>query len=500
MEQKSIIIIGAGVAGLCAGIYGQMNGYQTCIVESQKIPGGLVTAWKRKGFLIDLCVHWLAGSGPGIHLNRYWNEIGLLEGRKFYQPDRYAVFHGKDGRVFNLYSNPDRLEQHMLDLSPQDADAIREFIAGVRFGYKFNPPHLERYEAGTLGWAKIIIGMLPLLKDLQKWQNLTMGELASKFKDPLLRLGIMKMYRPEFSVLYSLTTLGFLEKKQGGYPLGGSLPFALFLEKRYKQLGGQVKYSARVKQILVENSSAVGVQFEDGGEQRADVVISAADGRETIFEMLQGKFTGSEVRDRYKNWKPFPSMIFAGVGANRTFPDSPFSVEGTTYELPRPVDFSGKAHTDLHIRLLNLEPGFAPAGKTVLTSTIDCDYEFWKALAADPVAYVAEKERISKSLIAALEQIWPGISAQVEMCDIATPITFERFTGNFHGSITGWELTPRQGGAVIAKSLPGLKNFWMAGQWVYPGGGLPGGVSTAREVIWRQCRNDRKQFVTYTDK
>ena len=65
MAQKSILIIGAGVAGLCAGIYGQMNGYRTRIVEQHKIPGGLATAYRRKGYLIDLCVHWLPGSGPG---------------------------------------------------------------------------------------------------------------------------------------------------------------------------------------------------------------------------------------------------------------------------------------------------------------------------------------------------------------------------------------------------------------------------------------------------
>jgi phytoene dehydrogenase-like protein len=245
----------------------------------------------------------------------------------------------------------------------------------------------------------------------------------------------------------------------------------------------------------LEDSAAVGVQFEDDSEQRADVVISAADGYTTIFKMLQGQFVNNKIRDRYQNWKPFPPMIFAGVGVNRLFPDSPHTVEGTTFELPQPVNFSGKAHTDLHVRIHNIEPGFAPAGKTVLTSSIECDYEFWKALAADPAAYAAEKEKISMSLISALEQIWPGISSKVEMVDIATPHTFERYTSNFRGSITGWELTPQQGGAIISKSLPGLKNFWMAGQWVYPGGGLPGGVSTAREVIRRQCGLDKKQFV-----
>jgi hypothetical protein len=48
--------------------------------------------------------------------------------------------------------------------------------------------------------------------------------------------------------------------------------------------------------------------------------------------------------------------------------------------------------------------------------------------------------------------------------------------------------------ATIPKTLPGLANFWMVGHWVFPGGGLPAGVSTAREVIWRQCRQDGQKF------
>lgn len=40
MEDKSIIIIGAGIAGLSAGCYGQMNGYHTRIFEMSNSPGG----------------------------------------------------------------------------------------------------------------------------------------------------------------------------------------------------------------------------------------------------------------------------------------------------------------------------------------------------------------------------------------------------------------------------------------------------------------------------
>ena len=65
MSGKSILIIGGGIAGLSAGCYGQMNGFQTRIFEMhKKKPGGLCTSWKRQGYTVDGCIHWLVGSGP----------------------------------------------------------------------------------------------------------------------------------------------------------------------------------------------------------------------------------------------------------------------------------------------------------------------------------------------------------------------------------------------------------------------------------------------------
>ncbi len=54
--DKSIIIIGAGIAGLSAGCYGQMNGYNTRIFEMGTGPGGVCTSWQRKGYTIDSCM------------------------------------------------------------------------------------------------------------------------------------------------------------------------------------------------------------------------------------------------------------------------------------------------------------------------------------------------------------------------------------------------------------------------------------------------------------
>ena len=91
-----------------------------------------------------------------------------------------------------------------------------------------------------------------------------------------------------------------MHRHEAAYPLGGSLPLALTLEKRYRQLGGRVQYQTRVEKILVENGRAVGVRLEDGSEQHADVVVSATDGYTTIFKLLEGKFTDEKVQEQIR--------------------------------------------------------------------------------------------------------------------------------------------------------------------------------------------------------
>lgn len=70
-----------------------------------------------------------------------------------------------------------------------------------------------------------------------------------------------------------------------------------------------------------------------------------------------------------------------------------------------------------------------------------------------------------------IDQRFPGLAVQVEMRDVATPMTWERFTGNWRGSYQGWLNTTKTFGMRMSK--PGLENLYMAGQWVEPGGGLP---------------------------
>ena len=48
---------------------------------------------------------------------------------------------------------------------------------------------------------------------------------------------------------------------------------------------------------------------------------------------------------------------------------------------------------------------------------------------------------------------------------------------------------------LFGKTLPGLDGFYMAGQWVEPGGGLPTVAMSGRNVIHIICKRDKKPFV-----
>jgi phytoene dehydrogenase-like protein len=130
---------------------------------------------------------------------------------------------------------------------------------------------------------------------------------------------------------------------------------------------------------------------------------------------------------------------------------------------------------------------------------LDSDYEYWKSLAHDYTIYLSKKEEIGLTIVELLNQRFPGISSLVEVIDVATPLTFERYTGNWKGSFEGWLITPENSTVVMKpmpQSLPYLKNFYMCGQWVEPGGGLPTSVMSGRRLIKRICSEDRRKFRT----
>ena len=123
------------------------------------------------------------------------------------------------------------------------------------------------------------------------------------------------------------------------------------------------------------------------------------------------------------------------------------------------------------------------------------DYAYWRNLRQDPERYEAEKERIADQVIALLDQRYPGLAGQVEMRDVATPDdlgTLHRQLARQHGRLA--DLTEQTFPPFrMSRTLPGLKDFYMAGQWVEPGGGVPTAAMSGRNVIQILCKKRQEE-------
>lgn len=500
MADNTIIIIGAGFAGLSAGIYAQMNGYQTQIYEMHDQPGGLCTAWKRKGYTIDACIHWLVGSSPRSAMHEYWQEVGIIQGREFVNLDEYARYETADGRTVIFYTDVDRLEKHLLEFSPQDAEVTREFIKGIRMCLPLDQAPEKGSRLGRF-FKSLQLGLMFATrgKAIQQWMSTSTRDFAKRIKDPVLRDALEEIWFPDFSLFFMIFTLAYLHNQNAGYPIGGSMPMSKALEQRYLDLGGTIHYKSRVEKILLEADKAVGIRLADGSEHTASRVISAADGYSTIFKMLDGKYADEKVRQPYESWPIFPPLIFIGLGINRTFDEVPKTVSGFSFPLKQPTEIGDSVRERLPVRIANHDATLAPSGKTCMTIMLPSSHSYWQELVKDRVAYDEKKDQVARTVVSLLEQRFPGISNQVEMVDVATPLTFERYTGNWQGSFEGWLITPSNAQVVMkpmSQTLPGLSNFFMCGQWVEPGGGLPTGVMSGRRLIRSLCKDDGKQFKT----
>jgi phytoene dehydrogenase-like protein len=384
----------------------------------------------------------------------------------------------------------------MLEISPEDSPATRRFCKAAREFAATGIPVLK--PMALMGpWDKVKMAIeLRRLRPYLIWNRRSMSEVLREFKSPLIRKAISHAWPESFPAGFLFSTLAWMNDSSAGYPLGGSLEFSKSIEKRYIGLGGEVRYGCKVEKILVEGDRAVGVRLEDGSEHRADCVVSAADGHATIFDWLEGKYVDETIRGYYEKLPLFPSLVLVALGVNRRFDDVPVLVSSLHIELPEPLRLANCTLSSLSLRIFNNDPTLAPEGRTTLLSMFASECAWWKNIGQDASRYCQVKTEVADRTIAALDRRFPGLAAQVEMRDVATPLTIERYTGNWKGSFEGWMTTPQTWMLRMRNTLPGLCNFWMCGQWVEPGGGLPPAALSGRNVVQFLCAQDGKKFVT----
>lgn len=498
-KKKRVVIIGGGVGGLAVGCYLHMNGYSTVIFEKNSKCGGVSFAWTRRGYTFDGATNWLAGSSDSANMHHLLKELIDFNELKIIDPEEFISVE-LENATFHVYSDANKLKDEMLRIAPEDRKTIIQFTDAVRKVGTFSLPYKKAPELfNVIDLLQMLFKNLPFILFFSKWKRITIGAFASRFKNPTLRQLFLNIFphHHHFSVFSVLMTLGWMNVRSGGYPIGGSAKFNETLEKKYLSLGGEIRYNSPVSKINVKGKKVTGISTVEGGTYDADLVISAMDLHYTLEKLLQispESFTSYD----FDNFPVFPSLIQVSIGCKK-------QLTGISHKLQMALQDKLFIHHDsstteeLHdmmVRVCNFDKTLSPEGCTsIIVHFRTMYYKNWVDLRKNNrEQYNSLKQRIAESVISTLDKRFNGIKDSVEVVDVATPATFIRYTNIFKGSYQGWAPAPSIIGKTLPKQIKSIENLYFAGQWVWPAGGLPGVIRIGRQTAQIICHRDKIKF------
>ncbi|MCA9657004.1 MAG: NAD(P)/FAD-dependent oxidoreductase [Myxococcales bacterium] len=491
---ERIIIIGAGVAGLSAGIHAARCGFEVELFEHHSEPGGVCTSWRRGDYTIDGCIHWLMGGRDGDPYRALYESVGALDDVELRTIDVFTeVFDELTGDSLTFSRDLDGLLAQVDRIAPYDLPVFRELVDLARRSEGTAPPPV-RDAPEVQGLWSTMVDLWHARDRLRLFigSSETMGDVAERVRHPTLRFALKGLFVPEMPAAFMAMLLGELERGNLSTVVGGSRRFSAGMARRLAAVGGSIRYGADVDRIIVENDRAVGVHLTDGSTHRADHVISTAPGPTTIFRMLGGAYTDAKIRERFATWPMFGAVSLVTFGARRRWPDVARALQ---LRLAEPFTIGPDSTDVLAIRHMAEDSTLAPADGCVIQALVGGDFDFWHDVHHAPGRYGELKEQLAAEVCARLERHFPGLAAAEELVDVATPYTFWRFARSYRGAFEGWLPTMATIRTRVGKTLPGLGRFHMAGQWVEPGGGIPPSVTSGRHVVQMVCEEHGVPFV-----
>ena len=139
----------------------------------------------------------------------------------------------------------------------------------------------------------------------------------------------------------------------------------------------------------------------------------------------------------------------------------------------------------------------APDGTCVLQVSMhgDDNMYFWWKKAKDEGRYKDEKKKLGETLLALAERYYPQLTGKLEVIDVVTPCTYERYLNSRHGSFQGFVHTAKGKALMERGVVKGIDNFFLSGQCIFQSGGLPPAAFTGRFAAQRICKADKKKFI-----
>lgn len=501
--EYDVIIIGAGISGLTAAALLSRAGKKVFVVEMDTRPGGYLAGFRRLDYRFDSAIHWLNQLGPNGLVTRMFDLIGSDHPVAIQQHriKRYL----SDQHDYLLTSDPELMKAAMIRNFPHEKQGIEKFFeAAHTIGKSFSvlgtisraDETMNLFQRTALGLRKLKF-VIPFIKYVFYAGDAGVKKGLNKFfKDPSLHA----IFASEQDLLSCLVPIGWAYF--GDYqrpPVGGSQVFPEWLAHVVTSCGSTISYRSKVSEVIVEDGAAKGVRFQvkgktDPSEVRGKEIIACCDVEALYERMLPPDAIPQKMKDSLRSAKLYSSSLTVSLALDCTCEELGFGEEMVYLSrsgLTREDHSSGDPHkTDISILAPSLrDKSLAPKGCGTLTLYIPAFFaqeNNWrtetnaKGELLRGEAYKQLKQEYADILIDRVEKlVAPGLRQHIVYCDIATPITHWRYSGNREGTMMGARPGKENMQAKVAHYNTPVKHLTLGGHWAELGGGVPVAVKAA---------------------
>lgn len=479
--MAKVVIIGGGVAGLSAGIYSLLLGNRATVIERGATAGGNLTGWRREGYEIDNCIHWLTGTNPRSKTFCVWNEIfGISETEIVKNETLYTYEEG--GVRLSLHRNLDKIREEMLKVSPEDKKETENFIAAIRA--------VSLVTDTGEGKGKTT-DRLAAISRLIRYSSLSVGGLAGRFKNRVIRGFLRSFITEHFASLALIFVFAHFTSANADLPRGGSINMARRMCERFLSLGGELRLKSEAVKINADDGVASSLTLSDGEIIEADYIVITADPK-TVFGRILAEKMPTNLSNRYHNpsLKRFSSFQAAFAVDSPTLP-----FQGD-FCFPLPRRDRLKLGTEyLTLREFSHEKSFSPRGKNLIQIMLFLDEEasmrFIRLREQSPEGYKRKKRQLCDIIEGAICEKFPELKSKLRLIDSWSPATYKRYVGSEIGSYMSFLFKEGFIPTTLKIKSKTAKNIIWATQWQTPPGGLPIAAERGRRAAEKIARLEK---------
>lgn len=511
--EWDVVVIGSGLGGLACAAYLQVAGLRTLVLEAHSIAGGNSQVFRRtvhgKPWEFDVGVHYIGECGPGGLISTIYQGLGLAERIVFrpLDPDGYSTLVFPDFR-FRVPIHWDRYRARLIETFPDEAEAVAKVVDVMR-AVAAAGGRVQNHEIGLgeiAAEAPIFLqwGLRPIT-DLFREHGLSQRAAAAI-------LGEQGDYAVRPSRTAVALAAGLTDHYMRGafYPEGGGQVLAARLVEAIRAHGGEIWTRAPVSRVRVENGRATGVELAKTGERiDARFVVSNADLKRTVEQLVGPAHFRPQTVEKVRGYRMSFGLftLYLGLGPGFDLSKSPntnYWIWGSTDIEALYAELEAGRMPDVPLAYVAsatlkdpTNPHLAPPGHANLQimTLVPREYAMWNTEQGpadgaryhrDPV-YRARKEAIADRLIDTAETVLPGIRANLEWRETATPLTQERFTRSTGGTSYGIEFATDQMGPMRIGPTTDVANLYLCGASTPSGHGigsvLRSGVIAASAIL-----------------